>query len=110
MLLKLKSYWSKQLRVADRFKDFTPPYRLHLGCGNIKIAGFCNVDALSTIAVDVIDDIRQLRRFPNDSASEIYACHVLEHFAHDEIQPILKRWLQILQPGGILRISVPDID
>jgi predicted SAM-dependent methyltransferase len=110
VLLKLKSYWSKQLRVADRFKDFTPPYRLHLGCGNIKIAGFCNVDALSTIAVDVIDDIRQLRRFPNDSASEIYACHVLEHFAHDEIQPILKRWLQILQPGGILRISVPDID
>jgi len=94
----------------DRFTEFVPPYRLHLGCGNIKLEGFCNVDALETIAADVIDDIRVLRKFPDGSAKEIYACHVLEHFAHDEVQPLLKRWLKVLQPGGVLRISVPDID
>lgn len=94
----------------DKFTDFSPPYLLHLGCGNIKLSGFCNVDALQTIAADVIDDIRKLRRFPNGSAKEIYACHVLEHFGHDEVQPILRRWFEILEPGGTLRISVPDID
>lgn len=94
----------------DPLADFQMPYKLHLGCGNIKLAGFCNVDALNTIAVDVVDDIRTLRRFPNGSVAEIYACHVLEHFSHDEVIPLLKRWGELLQPGGILRISVPDID
>lgn len=97
-------------KFQDRFQEFSAPYRLHLGCGNIKLAGFCNVDALETIAADVIDDIRALRRFPDQSAKEIYACHVLEHFAHDEVAPLLKRWFDVLQPGGVLRISVPDLD
>jgi len=97
-------------RFKGGLKEFEVPYRLHLGCGNIKLDGFCNVDALETIAADVIDDIRVLNKFPNQSVKEIYACHVLEHFSHEEVQPLLKRWLEILEPGGILRISVPDID
>lgn len=94
----------------DALSEFKPPYKLHLGCGNIKLTGWCNVDAMPTIATDVIDDIRELKHFKNASAQEIYACHVLEHFAHDEIQPILRRWFEVLSPGGMLRISVPDID
>jgi predicted SAM-dependent methyltransferase len=110
LLNKLQSARAATKLKRDRFDAFSPPYRLHLGCGNIKLDGFCNVDALATIAADVIDDIRQLRRFPDGSVQEIYACHVLEHFAHDEVQPILRRWFDILRPGGMLRISVPDID
>jgi len=94
----------------DRFDEFLPPYRLHLGFGNIKLESFCNVDALETIAADVIDDIRVLSRFTNGSAKEIYACQVLERFSREEVQPLLKRWLEVLAPGGVLRISVPDID
>lgn len=99
-----------QPKFKDRLNEFAAPYRLHLGCGNIKLNGFCNVDALETIAADAIDDIRTLERFPDKSAQEIYACHVLEHFAHDEVIPLLKRWHDVLQPGGIVRISVPDLD
>ena len=95
---------------ADRFDAFAPPYRLHLGCGHIHLEGFCNVDTLQTAATDVIDDIRTLTRFPNGSVQEIYTCHVLEHFAHAEVEPLLQRWRELLQPAGRLRISVPDID
>lgn len=101
---------TKPITFEEQMKAFEYPYRLHLGCGNIKLAGFCNVDVLDTVANDVQDDIRKLEKFPNNSAKEIYACHVLEHFAHHEIEPILRRWLEILAPGGVLRISVPDID
>jgi len=85
--------------------------KLHLGCGSIKIPGFINVDIDPNVsAVDVVDDACTLSRFNNNSASLIYACHVLEHFSHNEIIPILKRWFEILEPGGELRISVPDTD
>lgn len=90
--------------------QFGPPYRLHLGCGSISLNGFCNVDVMHTPAADVLDDIRLLRLFNSNSAREIYACHVLEHFSHEEVPPILKRWNEVLAPGGVLRISVPDID
>lgn len=99
-----------QPAFVDRFGSFRPPYSLHLGCGNVRLQGFCNVDAMASPAVDVLDDIRTLRRFPKGSVREIYTCHVLEHFAHDEIEPLLQLWGSLLQPGGKLRISVPDLD
>lgn len=91
-------------------EDFKKPYRLHLGCGNVGLPGYVNVDVMQTLGVDVVDDIRFLKRFPSNSASQIYACHVMEHFGHEEIIPILRRWFDILMPGGEIRISVPDID
>jgi SAM-dependent methyltransferase len=84
--------------------------RLHLGCGHIRLPLFCNIDISYTPATDVIDNVKYLKRFPNNYAEEIYACHVLEHFAHEEVLPILKRWYTVLKPGGVIRISVPDID
>jgi len=108
--LRLESKLESVPKFQDRLHEFSPPYRLHLGCGNVSLEGFCNVDVLETIAADAIDDIRKLGRFGAQSAKEIYACHVLEHFAHDEVTPLLKRWFEILEPGGVLRISVPDLD
>lgn len=84
--------------------------RLHLGCGNIRLPGFCNVDILTTPAVDVKSDISKLDNFADNSIELIYACHVLEHFSHDEAVRVLRRWFEVLEPGGELRISVPDID
>lgn len=84
--------------------------KLHLGCGKIRLAGFCNVDILTAEAVDVVSDISKLDNFSNNSIELIYACHVLEHFSHDEAVKVLRRWFDVLEPGGELRISVPDID
>ena len=86
------------------------PRRLHLGCGQVKIKGFCNVDIDRALLPDVRDNILELRKFPNGFAETIYACHVLEHVAHADVLPVLRRWYRVLAPGGELRISVPDID
>ena len=84
--------------------------RLHLGCGDVPIAGFCNVDAKANPAVDVVSDILRLEAFAARSADLIYACHVLEHFSHDDAAKALARWFEVLAPGGELRVSVPDLD
>lgn len=107
-------------RVVDRVgqvkRTMAPAYnlanaeKLHLGCGRIRLPGFCNVDILRTPAADVVSDISTLEVFPDESVGLIYACHVLEHFSHVDAVRVLTRWFTVLKPGGELRISVPDID
>lgn len=86
------------------------PRRLHVGCGDVRIPEFCNVDVDVTTRADVIDDITSLRKFRDGFADVIYACHVLEHMSHAEVPRVLATWHRVLRPGGLLYISVPDID
>ena len=83
--------------------------KLHLGCGNLNIDGFTNIDIQST-AADILADITDLSRFTDDSIEEIYTCHVMEHFKRRQILGVLEEWNRVLQPGGLLRISVPDFE
>jgi predicted SAM-dependent methyltransferase len=82
--------------------------KLHLGCFKRKIHGFTNIDIRNDVGADVVDDCRLLTKFQENSVSLIYTSHMLEHFPLEEVPVILKRWFNLLRPGGILRISVPD--
>lgn len=83
--------------------------KLHLGCGAKVLKGFVNVDIRSIDEV-VVDDVKLLSSFDSNSADLIYACHVLEHMYRHERLGVLRRWCEILKPGGILRVAVPDFD
>lgn len=84
------------------------PY-LHLGCGEVHLDRWCNVDLRPTPATDLLDDVRTLVRFRSGCADRIYACHVLDYLAREELVPALRRWHSLLRPGGELRVSVLDV-
>lgn len=84
--------------------------KLHLGCGDKHLEGYTNIDIRYLPGVDKIDNIRFLRRYSSNSVKEIYACHVLEHFSRWEYESVLSRWFEILIPGGLLKIAVPDFE
>jgi len=84
--------------------------KLHLGCGDKHLEGYTNIDIRYLPGVDKIDNIRFLRRYNQNSVKEIYACHVLEHFSRWEYESVLARWFEILMPGGLLKIAVPDFE
>jgi len=84
--------------------------KLHLGCGERHIDGFINIDINYYPGVDMLDDVRYLSKFKENTVDLIYACNVLEHLGRWEFIPALKRWYQLLKDGGILRISVPDFE
>ena len=98
------------VRNATRSELPAENIRLHLGCGEIRLPGFINVDFLKTKATDVVADVTRLPNFEDGSVSLVYACQVVEHFAADEVPKILRRWHEVLAPGGTVRISVPDLD
>lgn len=107
----LRPLYHRVKYLPNRLKPIEKQSRnLHLGCGPIHVAGWCNVDLLDLPSVDIIDNISTLERFPANFADRIYACHVLEHLSHAEVVTTLKRWFEVLRPGGEVRISVPDLE
>ncbi|HIJ84322.1 MAG: hypothetical protein HW380_2677 [Magnetococcales bacterium] len=81
---------------------------LHLGCGDLDIPGFINVDARPAPHVHVAGDCTDLSRFADGSVDLVYGSHVLEHIPNAKIAATLWEWRRVLKPGGILRLSVPD--
>jgi SAM-dependent methyltransferase len=46
---------------------------------------------------------------PDNSADAVYASHVLEHVALEDLQKALDNTLKLLKPSGIFRFVVPDL-
>jgi predicted SAM-dependent methyltransferase len=111
--------------------------KLHLGCGSTTPAGWLNLDGswgawlakypsiqklLKTTRLlpsgqlnidwnpDIfIHDVRKPLPFGNDSFSAIYSSHLLEHLYLEEAKALLKECYRVLEPGGVLRVIVPDL-
>lgn len=84
--------------------------KLHLGCGNKHIEGYINIDIRYLPGVDEVNNVGRLRNYKPNSVSIIYASHVLEHFSRWDYMEVLKRWFELLEPNGILRLGVPDFE
>lgn len=84
--------------------------RLHLGCGSKHIPGWLHVDVVDLPHVNIRHTVDSLPMILDNTVSTIYGCHVLEHFLRREAPRVLKEWHRILQPGGVLRLAVPDFE
>ncbi len=86
--------------------------KLNLGCGDKLLPGYLNVDAAMSrkgVEPDVVTDIRELALFEDSTADEILAVHVVEHFYLWEVVPMLRRWAEVLRPGGTLILECPNL-
>lgn len=92
------------------------PVRLHLGCGEVYLPGYVNVDfpaeqhsVLTGIQADVYADLRTLE-YPSQSVGEIRLHHVFEHFTRGTALGLLIRWYDWLIDEGKLMIETPDFE
>lgn len=84
--------------------------RLHIG-GRESRPGWEILNILPGPDVDHVGDAVDLSRFADGTFIEVYASHVLEHFDYRQgLVLALREWHRVLAPGGVLRLSVPDID
>lgn len=84
--------------------------KLHLGCGNIRLDGFVNIDIRHMDATDRVMDISDLAEFGDNSVDMIYASHCLEHFSFRITLDVLYEWNRVLKKGGELILRIPDFD
>ncbi|GAB4159061.1 MAG: hypothetical protein Tsb009_36320 [Planctomycetaceae bacterium] len=85
--------------------------RLEIGPGTIPLSGFETVDVVGqpTYRADWGTD-RLTDIIPAGSCREIYASHVLEHIPWNRTQGALRDVYELLEPGGLLEIWVPDFE
>ena len=84
--------------------------RLHLGCGNIYLNGWVNIDNyIGKRKKDLWLDIAIGLPFRNNSIEAIFTSHVLEHFIIEDILRILSECFRVLKTDGCLRIAVPSL-
>ena len=87
------------------------PIKLHLGCGDVVLPGFVNIDFLpvnpNVIAWNLLDMWPEAM---NEKVSDIFSEDVLEHFFQKEQMYILCAANNALQDGGIFRVLMPSLE
>lgn len=82
---------------------------LNIGCHDIKLSGFLNIDLDPTMAPDLVWDCTKLRsKFEDGSISFINAGHFLEHFDVLTGKRIVQDCFALLAPYGVLGVTCPD--
>jgi predicted SAM-dependent methyltransferase len=82
---------------------------LNLGCGPHRFPGWLGADAFKPEA-DIYMNATSRFPFPDNSFDVIYSEHVIEHIHTDKIPFFLSEARRVLKPGGLFRVTTPDLE
>lgn len=81
--------------------------KLDLGCGKNKKEGFVGVDKIPFEGVDVIMDLTERWPWEDNSVSEIFASHLIEHLTAETRVHFVNEAFRVLVPRGTCQIITP---
>lgn len=84
--------------------------RLHWACGWSAAPGWINSDIMAAQGIDLTADIRQGLPFDTNSIDCIVSHHGLNDLKIYDQVPALAEMHRVLKPGGVVRMSLPDLD
>jgi ubiquinone/menaquinone biosynthesis C-methylase UbiE len=92
---------------AERFlSSHSPPYKLDLACGKNKREGFIGIDVMPLNGVDIIWDLETFPwTFPDNSVSEIYCSHFVEHV--EDLIKIMNEIYRVCKHSATVHIIAP---
>jgi predicted SAM-dependent methyltransferase len=82
--------------------------KLHLGCGNVSLAGWVNIDLDSPVA-DMNMDFTLPLPFADKSISHIFSEHFIEHITRQQAVSFLGECKRALSKNGVIRVSTPNL-
>jgi len=83
--------------------------KLYIGSRTYRPDGYKTVDLNPAYKPDFLANASRLDCIESNSASEVYASAILEHIAWPTGYKALSEWARVLKPGGVLKVSVPDM-
>jgi predicted SAM-dependent methyltransferase len=110
-----RQYSSETSKHREDILPFCQGYGLDVGFGGDPInPAVIRMDMPSPYAntgeypVQLGGDCRNLRWIASDSLDYVYSSHVLEDFDRNETEPVLREWIRIIKPGGLIVLLLPD--
>jgi predicted SAM-dependent methyltransferase len=94
-------------RTVERYLASTNEPRLQLGAGGESLPGWLNSDLVSG---DIYLDITNRLPLPDGSFAYVFAEHVIEHISESAGQALMAELRRVLRPGGVLRLTTPDLE
>ena len=84
---------------------------VNIGAGNQGKSNWINIDMVKSTNVNCVFDCRKKLPFEDNSVRGIFTEHFIEHLDYtEEIPSFLSECRRVLEPGGVLRIIVPDAE
>jgi predicted SAM-dependent methyltransferase len=83
---------------------------LNVGCGDKIHPRWENIDMVSRDPIVKKCNLLNGIPYTDDEFEVVYHSQVLEHFSKEDAPGFLKECFRVLQPGGILRVVVPDLE
>lgn len=83
---------------------------VQLGSGANPFSGWINVDLSGPTKPDLVLDLRGGFPAAPSSLKRVYSEHVFEHLELADAARVLADLRRALEPGGVLRIAMPDLD
>ena len=95
----------RRRRVREYLATHPEP-ALHIGAGPLHLPGWLNTDLISG---EVHLDLARPLPLPSNAFAYAYAEHLIEHFAPAPGGRLLAELHRVLRPGGVLRLTTPDL-
>lgn len=83
--------------------------KLHVGCGHNVLPGWLNADICPEHPGVLYFDATAPFPIPSASIDYIYSEHVIQHFPFRAALVMLSECHRVLKPGGVLRLSTPNL-
>src|SRR5947209_6272865 len=93
-------------RTIERYLADTDSPRLHVGAGEHRLDGWLNSDI---VAGDVYLDLARALPFPDATFDYVFGEHVIEHLSESSALRLMVELRRVLRPGGVARITTPDL-
>ena len=84
-------------------------YKVDIGCKNLKKKGFIGIDILD-YGQEILWDITRGLPLPDNSVTEIFISHVLEHIEEKDVAQVFVEMHRICEDEAIIDIVVPHSD
>lgn len=98
----------RPFKIKQYLKSHAEP-KLHLGCGPKYKEGWLNADKFDSRADIYLNGYKRMP-FNDNTFQYLYSEHTLEHLRITKIKFFLEECHRVLKPGGIFRITVPDLE